>query len=122
MPKTAKFKDFTYFFALILLISTPFIKHRKIFTSPTITNGSYNQSFEHLACNVYYTVNNKKYILHADAEYLTSNPISIICNKNSPENAIIFSFSYLYLQKFMTLPFFLFFIISVFYFSIKNRI
>ncbi len=113
-------KIWIYVVAVFLLLVTPFIRYRSIFVESGVVYGNYEEKIGQNICNVHYFVDGKEYVSQFGKEFIDNNPVKLIYSKKDPQNVIVFSVSFLYMRIYMTFPIFLFFVISVFYFSFKQ--
>ena len=110
-------------FTIVILI-LPFLKNRNIFFNKeeTIAIVNTNDLIDRLPeIRIQYVVDNKYYESIFPVEYIRTNYVKIIYNKNNPQEAIINSVIYWYTAKYMIFPLFSFFILSAFVLSYKTK-
>ncbi len=113
-------KNISFIIVLILFLFLPFLRFSKIFLNPVFVTGKVNlkentKKNRHFA--VKYKVNDNILTTEFNKEYINTEKIKLVYQKNKPENIIIFSFIYLYLSWDVIIPFILFFIIAAIFFS-----
>lgn len=110
-------------FAIVILI-LPFLKNKNIFLNKekTIATVNTDDLIDRLPeIRVQYFVDSQKYENIFPIEYIRSNSIEIVYNRENPKEAIINSFVYWYTAKYMIFPLFSFFILTAFVLSYKTK-
>lgn len=113
------------FFAFIAILTIPLFHYRKILVNSATTIGycNYLQIITNSPqIDVEYNVNSQKYKMTLASEFVNQKrELTILYEKTNPNNAIIKPLIYIYAQNFMIIPFFIYFILLVFFVSKKPK-
>lgn len=102
-----KISKILFFSTIFYVVTYPFIKNIEVFVNLGTTHAYYLTIISNSEAIIYYKVDDKIFQKKLVTEKLPKEPIKIWYNQKNPSQSVIASIINLYINYYMTIPFFL---------------